>query len=170
MTEVVAYGPGTLPPGVRSRFVSDINGLTMHVLEAGFAPSGRPCVLQDTGAGAHLPPSRALSFFSTVDEAAALLAGIEDDYPRACAEARQLAEEVFATSVLAVLGGIGNLSGAVVGGFLIGFIWSMSDGMVKEYITSWGAQWTNSVIFGILVIIMIFRPSGLLGEHTPEKV
>jgi branched-chain amino acid transport system permease protein len=70
----------------------------------------------------------------------------------------------------AVLGGIGNLSGAVLGGFLIGFIWSMSDGMVKEYIPSWGAQWTNSVIFGILVIIMIFRPSGLLGEHTPEKV
>lgn len=70
----------------------------------------------------------------------------------------------------AVLGGIGNLAGAVVGGFLIGLIWAMSDGMVKEYIPGWGAQWTNSVIFGILVIIMIFRPSGLLGEHTPEKV
>lgn len=70
----------------------------------------------------------------------------------------------------AVLGGIGNLAGAVVGGFLIGLIWAMSDGMVKEYIPAWGAQWTNSVIFGILVIIMIFRPSGLLGEHTPEKV
>jgi branched-chain amino acid transport system permease protein len=70
----------------------------------------------------------------------------------------------------AVLGGIGNLAGAVVGGFLIGLIWAMSDGMVKEYIPTWGAQWTNSVIFGILVIIMIFRPSGLLGEHTPEKV
>ncbi len=70
----------------------------------------------------------------------------------------------------AVLGGIGNLSGAVLGGFLIGLIWAMSDGMVKEYIPGWGAQWTNSVIFGILVIIMIFRPSGLLGEHTAEKV
>ncbi|MCA9858986.1 MAG: branched-chain amino acid ABC transporter permease [Thermomicrobiales bacterium] len=70
----------------------------------------------------------------------------------------------------AVLGGIGNLSGAVLGGFLIGFIWAMSDGMVKEYIPSWGAQWTNSVIFGILVIIMVFRPSGLIGEHTTEKV
>lgn len=70
----------------------------------------------------------------------------------------------------AVLGGIGNLTGAVVGGFLIGLIWSMSDGMIKEYIPGWGAQWTNSVIFGILVIIMIFRPSGLMGEHTAEKV
>ncbi len=70
----------------------------------------------------------------------------------------------------AVLGGIGNLTGAVIGGFLIGLIWSMSDGMIKEYIPGWGAQWTNSVIFGILVIIMIFRPSGLMGEHTAEKV
>lgn len=70
----------------------------------------------------------------------------------------------------AVLGGIGNLAGAVVGGFLIGFIWSMSDGMVKEYIPAWGAQWTNSVIFSILVIIMVFKPSGLLGDHVPEKV
>lgn len=70
----------------------------------------------------------------------------------------------------AVLGGIGNLAGAVLGGFLIGLIWAMSDGMVKEYIPAWGAQWTNSVIFGILVIIMIFRPSGLLGEQTAEKV
>jgi len=34
-----------LPPGVRSRFVDDVAGMTMHVLEAGFAPSGRPCVL-----------------------------------------------------------------------------------------------------------------------------
>lgn len=70
----------------------------------------------------------------------------------------------------AVLGGIGNLAGAVVGGFLIGLIWAMSDGMVKEYIPAWGAQWTNSVIFGILVIIMVFKPSGLLGDHVPEKV
>jgi len=46
MTEVVAYGPGTpLPPGIRARFVSGVNGLTMHVLEAGFAPRGWPCVL-----------------------------------------------------------------------------------------------------------------------------
>lgn len=31
-----------LPPGIRSRFVSDVNGLDMHVLEAGFEPPGRP--------------------------------------------------------------------------------------------------------------------------------
>ena len=37
--------PATLPPGIRSRFVRDINGLDMHVLEAGFAAAGRPLVL-----------------------------------------------------------------------------------------------------------------------------
>ncbi len=70
----------------------------------------------------------------------------------------------------AVLGGIGNLNGAVLGGFIIGFIWSLSDGFLKEFIPSWGAQWTPSVIFGVLVIVMIFKPSGLLGEQTADKV
>src|SRR3977135_952830 len=37
--------PDTLPPGIRSRFVPDINGLRMHVLEAGFEAAGRPLVL-----------------------------------------------------------------------------------------------------------------------------
>jgi branched-chain amino acid transport system permease protein len=69
----------------------------------------------------------------------------------------------------AVLGGIGNLTGAVVGGFCIGIIWQMSDGFMKEYIPAWGAQWTPSVIFGVLVLVMIFRPSGLFGEQTAEK-
>jgi branched-chain amino acid transport system permease protein len=62
----------------------------------------------------------------------------------------------------AVLGGIGNLPGAVLGGLLIGIIQSMSD----YYIES---RWTNAVIFGILVLILVFRPSGLLGEQTVEK-
>jgi branched-chain amino acid transport system permease protein len=70
----------------------------------------------------------------------------------------------------AVLGGIGNLAGAVVGGLMIGLIWAFSDGFMKEYIGGWGAQWTPVVIFSVLVLIMVFRPSGLFGESTPEKV
>ncbi len=70
----------------------------------------------------------------------------------------------------AVLGGIGNLSGAVIGGYIIGMIWSYSDGFMGEYISGWGSQWTSSVIFGILVIVLIFRPSGLFGTSTSEKV
>ena len=45
MTQPDAYGSSTLPDGIRSRRLSGINGLTMHVLEAGFEASGRPCVL-----------------------------------------------------------------------------------------------------------------------------
>ncbi len=70
----------------------------------------------------------------------------------------------------AVLGGIGNLGGAVLGGFLIGLIWSYSDGFMGNYISGWGSQWTNSVIFAILIIVLVFRPSGLLGQATPDKV
>jgi pimeloyl-ACP methyl ester carboxylesterase len=40
-----AYGNGTLAPGIRSRTIDNINGLTVHVLEAGFEPPGRPCVI-----------------------------------------------------------------------------------------------------------------------------
>ena len=45
MTEMVGYSNAALPAGIRSRFVNDINGLTMHILEAGFEVKDRPCVL-----------------------------------------------------------------------------------------------------------------------------
>lgn len=70
----------------------------------------------------------------------------------------------------AVLGGIGNLSGAVVGGYLIGLIWALSDGWVPVIIPGWGAQWTNTVIFSILVLVLVFRPAGIFGKATTEKV
>ena len=59
----------------------------------------------------------------------------------------------------AVLGGIGNLSGAVVGGFLIGIIGSMAD----QYI---GVRWTSIVIFSVLILVLVFRPRGLLGDRS----
>lgn len=62
----------------------------------------------------------------------------------------------------AVLGGIGNLTGAVLGGILIGIIQAMSN----YYLAG---TWTNAVIFAVLIIILVFRPSGLLGEQTVEK-
>jgi branched-chain amino acid transport system permease protein len=65
----------------------------------------------------------------------------------------------------AVLGGIGNLSGAVLGALVIGFIQSFNEGL------TWytpGSDWTRSIVFGILIAILVFRPEGLLGERTPE--
>jgi branched-chain amino acid transport system permease protein len=70
----------------------------------------------------------------------------------------------------AVLGGIGNLGGAVLGGFLIGLIWAYSDGFMGTIFSGWGSQWTSTVIFGILILVLVFRPSGLLGESVPDKV
>jgi branched-chain amino acid transport system permease protein len=63
----------------------------------------------------------------------------------------------------AVLGGIGNLLGACLGGIAIGIIRALSD----QYIAT---QWTNSVVFSILIVVLVFRPSGLLGARTREKV
>ena len=65
----------------------------------------------------------------------------------------------------AVLGGIGNLPGAVLGALLIGFIQSFNEGLL------WyapGGDWTRSIVFGILIAVLVFRPEGLLGERTPE--
>jgi branched-chain amino acid transport system permease protein len=65
----------------------------------------------------------------------------------------------------AVLGGIGNLAGAVLGALVIGFVQSFNEGL------TWfapGGDWTRSIVFGILIAVLVFRPQGLLGEQTPE--
>lgn len=63
----------------------------------------------------------------------------------------------------AVLGGIGNIMGAMFGGLLIGLLSALSD----QYLSS---RWTNAWVFAVLVIILAFRPGGLLGENVQEKV
>src|SRR3954454_22704539 len=61
----------------------------------------------------------------------------------------------------AVMGGIGNLKGAVLGGLIIGIIQQISDNRI-------GTEWTPAIVFGYLVLIMVFRPQGLIGEETRE--
>jgi branched-chain amino acid transport system permease protein len=63
----------------------------------------------------------------------------------------------------AVLGGIGSLPGAVLGGLLIGLARAMSD----QYLAT---HWTNVIVFTILILALVFRPSGLLGKKLREKV
>jgi branched-chain amino acid transport system permease protein len=65
----------------------------------------------------------------------------------------------------AVLGGIGNLPGAVLGALLIGLIQNFNEGLAWH---TPGSKWTESIVFGILILILVFRPQGLLGERTPE--
>jgi branched-chain amino acid transport system permease protein len=66
----------------------------------------------------------------------------------------------------AVLGGIGNLTGAVLGAVTIGLIQAFNEGL--EWFTP-GSDWTRSIIFGILIAILVFRPQGILGEQTPDR-
>jgi branched-chain amino acid transport system permease protein len=64
----------------------------------------------------------------------------------------------------AVLGGIGNLTGAVIGAVLIGLIQAYNDAY------GIGSQWGNTVVFSILIFVLVFKPEGLLGRRTTEKV
>jgi len=65
----------------------------------------------------------------------------------------------------AVLGGIGNLPGAVLGGLCIGLIQAFNNTLTWH---APGGDWTQSIVFAILILILVFRPEGLLGERTPE--
>ena len=62
----------------------------------------------------------------------------------------------------AVLGGIGNLTGAALGGILIGIIGALSDRFLE-------AKWTAVIVFSILILVLIFRPTGLLAEKQSER-
>ncbi len=62
----------------------------------------------------------------------------------------------------AVLGGIGNVTGAMFGGYVIGFINAFSD----QYLSS---EWTRALVFTVLILVLVFKPSGLLGQRVPEK-
>ncbi len=63
----------------------------------------------------------------------------------------------------AVLGGIGSIPGAVLGGLVIGLVRSLSSAYIGE-------RWTGAIVFAILIVILVFRPEGLLGRRTREKV
>jgi branched-chain amino acid transport system permease protein len=62
----------------------------------------------------------------------------------------------------AVLGGIGNLQGAVLGAMVLGFINAFSD----RYFS---ANWTNAIVFGVLIAVLVFKPTGLLGQQLAER-
>ncbi len=65
----------------------------------------------------------------------------------------------------AVLGGIGNVRGAVLGGFILGFLEVLAAGYIPN-----GAQWRDVIAFSVLILVLLVRPSGLLGEKLAEKV
>jgi branched-chain amino acid transport system permease protein len=62
----------------------------------------------------------------------------------------------------AVLGGIGNLQGAVVGALILGQINAFSDRYVS-------GQWTNAIVFAVLILVLVFKPTGLLGQQLADR-
>ncbi|MDO8986774.1 MAG: branched-chain amino acid ABC transporter permease, partial [Coriobacteriia bacterium] len=63
----------------------------------------------------------------------------------------------------AVIGGIGNLRGAMLGGFLLGIIESLAAGFLSS-------GYKDVIAFAALILVLVFRPGGLLGESVVEKV
>jgi branched-chain amino acid transport system permease protein len=63
----------------------------------------------------------------------------------------------------AILGGIGNIPGAMVGGLLLGVV----EALGATYLS---IAWKDAIAFFVLILILIVRPSGLLGERVAEKV
>ncbi len=62
----------------------------------------------------------------------------------------------------AVLGGIGNLTGATLGALVLGLVAALSDRFLE-------AKWTTVIVFGILILVLVFRPTGLLAEKQSER-
>ncbi|MDD4691598.1 MULTISPECIES: branched-chain amino acid ABC transporter permease [Eubacterium] len=65
--------------------------------------------------------------------------------------------------VAAVLGGIGSVPGAMLGGFIIGMV----ETMTKAYLSS---TWADAIVFGVLILVLLFKPTGILGKNMKEKV
>ena len=65
--------------------------------------------------------------------------------------------------IAAVIGGIGVIPGAMIGGFIIG----IAEALIKRYISS---AMADAIVFALLIVVLLVKPSGLLGRHEREKV
>ena len=63
----------------------------------------------------------------------------------------------------AVFGGIGSIPGAMIGGILLGII----ENFAKAYLST---QFSDAIVFGVLIIILLVKPAGLMGKQIQEKV
>ena len=71
----------------------------------------------------------------------------------------------------AVLGGIGNLTGAVFGGLLLGIIESLGAGYIGDLTNGFlGSHYQDIFSFAILILVLLFKPSGLFGERVSDRV
>lgn len=73
---------------------------------------------------------------------------------------------VLKAFVASVIGGLGSLSGAVIGGYLLGFLEILLQGLLPSALT----PYRDALVFGILIALLLFRPNGILGSTEREKI
>jgi branched-chain amino acid transport system permease protein len=111
-----------------------------------------------------VPVNRIISFTFGLGSALAAIAGILYAIKAPGIEPLMGVQPGLRAFIAAVLGGIGNLPGAVLGGILIGLLETFAGGIPGL------SNYRDAIAFGILILILLFKPSGLLGRSTVEKV
>lgn len=118
---------------------------------------------RDAAALMGIPVDRIISFTFAIGSALAAAAAILVAMDKHSIRPDMGATAGMKAFVAAVLGGIGSIPGAVAGGILLG----LCETMVSGYLAS---TWRDAIAFLLLILILLFRPAGLLGRHTVEKV
>jgi branched-chain amino acid transport system permease protein len=142
-----------------------MTGLQWFVTRTRFGRAMRACSQDKTMAQlVGVPLDRVISVTFVIGSALAAAAGILHAMYNGLARFDSGYTAGMKAFTAAVLGGIGNIPGAVLGGILIGMAeaWTASQ--------SWGSDWQNVVSFVVLMLVLIVRPRGLLGERIAEKL
>lgn len=108
--------------------------------------------------------NRIISFTFGLGSALAAIAGILYSIKAPGIEPLMGVQPGLRAFIAAVLGGIGNLPGAVLGGLIIGLLETFAGGIPGL------SNYRDAIAFGILILILLFKPAGLLGRSTVEKV
>jgi branched-chain amino acid transport system permease protein len=108
--------------------------------------------------------NRVISFTFGIGSALAAIAGILYSMKAPGIEPLMGVQPGLRAFVAAVIGGIGNLYGAVLGGLLIGLLETFAGGSAMF------STYRDGIAFAILILILLFKPAGLLGRATVEKV
>ncbi|MES2996113.1 MAG: branched-chain amino acid ABC transporter permease [Verrucomicrobiota bacterium] len=111
-----------------------------------------------------VPVNRIISLTFGLGSALAAIAGILYSIKAPGIEPLMGVQPGLRAFIAAVLGGIGNLPGAVIGGLIIGLLETFAGGIPGL------SNYRDAIAFGILIIILLFKPAGLLGRCTVEKV
>ncbi len=139
-------------------------GLTLFTSKTKLGKAMRACS-EDKGAAQlmGINVNRTISMTFAIGSALAAIAGVLlcSSYPTLMPTTGSMPGIKAFTA--AVFGGIGSIPGAFLGGILLGII----ESFAKAYIST---QLANVIVFAVLIVVLLVKPSGLLGKYVPEKV